>query len=335
MPALGRPRPMWKVWQKENRMECSLRYLISFCSAAAIGLPAFAAEPTPGALNFQEPATRIAERVNGFANPLHIAMAIVAIFVLALLVWVCVRYNSRSNPTPRKFSHNTTIEVIWTVVPVLILVAIAGPSFSNLFYQENEPDLEVIAQSGDLDNPDIFIEAAKEGWITVKAEGMGNWAWTYYYPDELDADGYEVQFVSNGIHKGLPDDPPATAEKPRYLATDYPMVIPANRYVRYLTTSDRVIHSWTVPSFGVKTDAVPGRTNSGWFLVEKPGVYYGQCSELCGKNHAFMPIEVRVVPQAQYDGWMEKMKAGDIDAAAQFVQVIQPADGSTRLAMAE
>lgn len=316
-------------------MESSLRYIIAFFSTMLAALPAFAAQPTPGALNFQEPATRIMERVIGFANPLHVGMALVAVFVLALLIWVCIRYNKRANPEPRKFSHNTLIEIIWTTVPVIILVVIAGPSFSNLFYQENEPDLVQIAESGDLNDPNVFVEAAKQGWITVKAEGMGNWAWTYYYPDEMDADGYQVQFVSNAIHYGLPSDPPATPEKPRYLATDYPMVIPANRYIRYQTASDRVIHSWTVPAFGVKTDAVPGRLNEGWFLVEKPGVYYGQCSELCGKNHAFMPIEVRVVPQAQYDRWIETMKTGDIDAATEMVQRIDTTDEATRLASVE
>ncbi|MDG1826672.1 MAG: cytochrome c oxidase subunit II [Henriciella sp.] len=312
-----------------------MRYIIAFFSTMLAALPAFAAQPTPGALNFQEPATRIMERVIGFANPLHVGMALVAVFVLALLIWVCIRYNKRANPEPRKFSHNTLIEIIWTTVPVIILVVIAGPSFSNLLYQENEPDLVQIAESGDLNDPNVFVEAAKQGWITVKAEGMGNWAWTYYYPDEMDADGYQVQFVSNAIHYGLPSDPPATPEKPRYLATDYPMVIPANRYIRYQTASDRVIHSWTVPAFGVKTDAVPGRLNEGWFLVEKPGVYYGQCSELCGKNHAFMPIEVRVVPQAQYDRWIETMKTGDIDAATEMVQVIDTTDEATRLASVE
>ncbi|MEM8615550.1 MAG: cytochrome c oxidase subunit II [Pseudomonadota bacterium] len=311
-----------------------MRYLFACLAAALMPASAFAAEPTPGALGFQEPATRIMERVDWFHNYLLVIITAISLFVLALLIWVCVRYNRKANPEPSKFSHNTTVEVVWTGVPVLILVAIAGPSFSNLFYQENEPDLEYIAQSGSLDDPDVFVEAAKQGWITVKAEGMGNWAWTYYYPDEMDADGYPISFVSNAIHYGLPSDPPATPEKPRYLATDYPMVIPANRYIRYQTTSDRVIHSWTVPSFGVKTDAVPGRLNEGWFLVEKPGVYYGQCSELCGKNHAFMPIEVRVVPQEQYDTWLEIMRTGDLDTATQLVQTIQPA-GETRLAMAD
>lgn len=316
-----------------------MRYIFACISAMLATGSAFAQElvgqPTPGALGFQPAATRIMERVNDFHNYLLWFIVPISIFVLGLLIWVCVRYNKRANPEPRKFSHNTTIEIVWTAVPVIILVLIAGPSFSNLFYQENEPDLAAIAQSGDLDDPNIYVDAAKEGWITVKAEGMGNWAWTYYYMDELDADGYPIQYVSNGIHYGLPTDPPATPEKPLYLATDYPMVIPVNRYIRYQTTSDRVIHSWTVPAFGVKTDAVPGRLNEGWFLVEETGVYYGQCSELCGKNHAFMPIEVRVVPQEQYDGWLEVMRTGDIDAATQLVQVIEPMDEATRLASVE
>lgn len=316
-----------------------MRYIFAWISAVLMTGSAFAQElvgqPTPGALGFQPAATRIMERVNDFHNFLLVIITVITLFVLALLVWVCLRYNKRAHPEPRKFSHNTTVEIIWTAVPVIILVVIALPSFSNLFYQENEPDLEVIAQSGDLDDPNIFVEAAQEGWITVKAEGMGNWAWTYYYVDELDADGYPIQFVSNGIHFGLPTDPLPTPEKPLYLATDYPMVIPANRYIRYQTTSDRVIHSWTVPAFGVKTDAVPGRLNEGWFLVEDPGVYYGQCSELCGKNHAFMPIEVRVVPQDQYDRWLEVMRTGDVDAATELVQVIDPMGADTRLASVE
>ena len=316
-----------------------MHYVFAWISTLLITGSAFAQElvgqPTPGAIGFQPAATRIMERVNDFHNYLLWFIVPISIFVLALLIWVCVRYNKRANPEPRKFSHNTAIEIVWTAVPVVILVLIAGPSFSNLFYQENEPDLEAIAQSGDFDNENIYVDAAKEGWITVKAEGMGNWAWTYYYMDELDADGYPIQYVSNGIHYGLPTDPDPTPEKPLYLATDYPMVIPVNRYIRYQTTSDRVIHSWTVPAFGVKTDAVPGRLNEGWFLVEETGVYYGQCSELCGKNHAFMPIEVRVVPQDQYDSWLEVMRTGDVDAATELVQIIDPMGEDTRLASVE
>lgn len=315
-------------------MESSLRYIFALLTALGIAVPAFAAQPTPGGLGFQEPATRIMERVDGFHFFVLVIITVITLFVLALLIWVMIRYNRRANPEPKKFSHNTTVEIIWTVVPVIILVAIAGPSFSNLFYQENEPDLEAIAQSGDIDDPNIFIEAAAEGWVTVKAQG-NQWNWTYTYPDEIDDVGFPVEFVSNPLHRGLSSDEPSSEARPRNLAVDYPMVIPANRYVRYQTAASDVIHSWTVPAFGVKTDAIPGRLNEGWFLVEEPGIYYGQCSELCGKDHAFMPIEVRVVPQEQYDAWVEVMKTGDPDAATQLVNTIAPAAGETRLASVE
>ncbi|MEL7545715.1 MAG: cytochrome c oxidase subunit II [Pseudomonadota bacterium] len=295
---------------------------------------AFAAQPTLGALNFQEPATRIHERIIDFHTFVLIIITVITLFVLGLLLWVMVRYNRRAHPNPKKFSHNTTVEIIWTAVPVIILVAIAGPSFSNLFYQESEPDLEMIAQSGDVNNPDINIEAAAKGWITVKTQG-NQWNWTYTYPDEEDSSGFPLEFVSNPLHVGLSTDPEATVDQPRQLAVDYPMVIPVNRYIRYQTAASDVIHSWTVPAFGVKTDAIPGRLNEGWFLVRETGVYYGQCSELCGLNHAFMPIEVRVVPEAQYENWLTLMKTGDFDGANAVVAEIQPMDETTRLAMAD
>jgi len=305
--------------------------------ACLIGAGLFASQesaagvPTPGALGLQEPATRIAERMqwfhDGFLLPI---ITVISIFVLALLLWVVFRYRKSAHPESRKFSHNTVVEVVWTVVPVAILVAIAFPSFTNLFYIEQEPDLELIAQSGDLDDPNIYPEAAANGWITVKAQG-NQWNWTYQYPD-IDDGGFPLEFVSNPIHVGLSTDPASTPERPYALATDYPMVIPVNHYIRYQTTASDVIHSWTVPSFGVKTDAVPGKLNQGWFLVEEPGVYYGQCSELCGVNHAFMPIEVRVVSMDQYERWVETMLTGDFDAAAQLVAQIEPLDEQTQLA---
>ncbi|MEM6535751.1 MAG: cytochrome c oxidase subunit II [Pseudomonadota bacterium] len=311
-----------------------MRYIFAFLAALLAGAPAYAVEtgqPTPGAIWSQPPATRIMERANDFHLFVLVIITAISVFVLALLIWIVLRYNKRANPVPRKFSHNTTVEVIWTVIPVIILVLIAGPSFSNLFYQENEPDLEAIAQSGDFDNPNIFINAAAKGWVTIKAQG-NQWNWTYTYADEVDADGYPLEFISNPLHVGLSTDQPATVDSPRTLAVDYPMVIPENRYIRYQTAASDVIHSWTVPAFGVKTDAVPGRLNEGWFLVEKTGIYYGQCSELCGKNHAFMPIEVRVVPEELYADWLETMKSGDWDGATQLVQNY---DGATRLASAE
>jgi len=317
-----------------------VRFLIALLSILPLAGLAHAAQPETGAINFQPAATRIAERIHNFHFGVLIIITVITLFVLGLIVWVCVRYNKRANPVPRKFSHNTTVEILWTVVPVLILAAIAGPSFSNLFYQENEPDLERIAaaESGDQNN---FPEAAEQGWVTFKAQG-NQWNWTYSFPDELDGGGYPVEYVSNPLQRGLSNDNTNAANGPRNLAADYPLVLPVNRYIRYQTAASDVIHSWTIPAFGVKTDAVPGRLNEGWFLINETGTYYGQCSELCGKDHAFMPIEIRVVETEQYNAWIEALKAGeDFDAAFDAIRPAivasnqEPTDASTRLAQAE
>ena len=317
-----------------------MRFLVALLSILPFSAAAFAAVPEEGGINLQAAATRIMERLHWFHNYLLVIITLITLFVLALIIWVCVKYNKRANPVARKFSHNTPIEIVWTVVPVLILVAIAGPSFSNLFYQENQPDLEVIA-TAEGDNPNIYPDAAAQGWITVKAQG-NQWNWTYSFPDELDDGGYPVEFVSNPLQRGLSSDQDSVeARGPRNLSTDYPLVLPVNRYIRYQTAASDVIHSWTVPAFGVKTDAVPGRLNEGWFLVEEEGTYYGQCSELCGKDHAYMPIEVRVVDQATYDSWISTLRSGDFDGAFDALDQAQIASNSdrtgaeTRLARAE
>ena len=317
-----------------------MRFLVALLSILPFSAAAFAAVPEEGGINLQAAATRIMERLHWFHNYLLVIITLITLFVLALIIWVCFKYNKRANPVARKFSHNTPIEIVWTVVPVLILVAIAGPSFSNLFYQENQPDLEVIA-TAEGENPNIYPDAAAQGWITVKAQG-NQWNWTYSFPDELDDGGYPVEFVSNPLQRGLSSDQDSgEARGPRNLSTDYPLVLPVNRYIRYQTAASDVIHSWTVPAFGVKTDAVPGRLNEGWFLVEEEGTYYGQCSELCGKDHAYMPIEVRVVDQATYDSWISTLRSGDFDGAFDALDQAQIASNSdrtgaeTRLARAE
>ncbi|MEM1104890.1 MAG: cytochrome c oxidase subunit II [Pseudomonadota bacterium] len=295
--------------------------------ALASAADAMVGAPTPGGLSLQAPATRIAERLHFFDSFLLWIITSIVVFVTALLIYVMFRYNRRANPEARKFSHNTTIEVVWTAVPVLILVIIALPSFTNLFYIAQEPDLEEIAQSGDFDDPNVYPAAAELGWITIKAQG-NQWNWTYEYMDELDEEGYPLSFVSNPVHKGVSTDEADYirntgrsdfADRPKNLATDYPMVIPVDRYIRYQTIAADVIHSWTVPAFGIKTDAIPGKLNQGWFLVEEKGVFYGQCSEICGVNHAFMPIEVRVVSQEAYDAWVASMREGDFEGAVQIV----------------
>ncbi|MEO0882550.1 MAG: cytochrome c oxidase subunit II [Pseudomonadota bacterium] len=295
-------------------------------------------QPTDGALGFQEPVTELARRGFAFHDNFLLWMCIIiTAFVLALLLWVMVRYNTKANPVPSKTTHNTLIEVVWTVIPVFILVAIAVVSFPLLYYFDKAPDLDAIA-SGEVTASVEEQAAAAEGWVYVKAQG-NQWNWTYSYPDELDESGFPLEFTSNPIHTGKPDldrERYATLgrstpfdDQPINLAVDLPMVVPAGRYVRYYTAAADVIHSFAMPSFGIKTDAVPGRLNEGWFKVDQPGVYYGQCSELCGKDHAFMPIEIRVVPQVQYDEWLRIMMTGDPDAAAEYVSTINT---PTRLA---
>ncbi|MEZ5998957.1 MAG: cytochrome c oxidase subunit II [Hyphomonas sp.] len=311
-----------------------MRHFIAALGAALFAAPAFASVPTDGAFGFQPAATRIAERIHIFHGLLLWIIIPISLFVLALLLWVIIFHNRRANPVPRKFSHNTLIEVIWTVVPALILVGIASQSFPNLYYQDVPPNLQHVQDKakslladGKSSQYEAFVkeynpDAAAKGYVNVKVQG-NQWNWTYSYPDITDESGYPLEFVSNPLQTGLPSD---SAEGPRNLAVDYPMVVPAGRYIRYYTAAADVIHSFAVPAFAIKTDAVPGRLNEGWFLVDEPGVYYGQCSELCGVNHAYMPIEVRVVPQAQFDRWAQLMLTGDYDAAAASVKTIAALD---------
>ncbi|MEO0982178.1 MAG: cytochrome c oxidase subunit II [Pseudomonadota bacterium] len=289
-------------------------------SAIAVGTAA-AGVPVDGAYGFQPPATELARDAFGFHNILLMPIiTAITIFVLALLLWVMVRFNKRANTTPSKTTHNTLIEVVWTTIPVVILVIIAGFSFPLLYKFDRAPDLEALAAED---------AAAAEGWINVKAQG-NQWNWTYTYPDLLDDSGFPLEFVSNPLHRGISTD---EARGLTNLSVDYPVVVPVGRYIRYYTAASDVIHSWAVPAFGIKTDAIPGRLNQGWFKVDEPGVYYGQCSELCGKDHAFMPIEIRVVDQATYDAWTRLMLSGDFDAAVEMVDAAQP--DSTRLASAD
>ena len=311
-----------------------MRYLVLFLSYLGFGLGGFAAaqgKPTDGALGFQEPVTEIARRGFAFHDNFLLWMCIIiTLFVALLLLWVMFRYSAKRNPVPSKTTHNTVIEVIWTVTPVIILILISIVSFPLLYYVDAEPDLALIA-SGEVDASAEERAAAADGWINVKAQG-NQWNWTYSYPDEVDGDGFPLEFTSNPLHYGLSTDPDI-GEK--YLSVDYPMVVPAGRYIRYYTAASDVIHAFAIPSFGIKTDAVPGRLNEGWFKVDRAGVYYGQCSELCGKNHAFMPIEIRVVPQEQYDAWLEIMKSGDFDAAALRVATIDTDQQFARLTAAD
>lgn len=256
--------------------------------AAIAGAPAWAAvgQPVDRGVDLQPPATQMMQDVHEFHTFILWIIVAISALVLALLLWVIVRYNRRVNPTPHKFTHNIAVEVLWTVVPVLILVAIAWKSFPLLFEQERIPQAE----------------------LTLKVTG-NSWRWDFEYPD------LGVQLTSNML-----DEETARAEgRPYLLATDAPLYVPIDTTVRVLVTSNDVIHSFAVPAFGFKEDAIMGRVNEGWFNVDPdlapPGTtVYGQCSELCGLNHAYMPVEIRVVSRPEFDAWVEA-QGGTLAAA--------------------
>jgi cytochrome c oxidase subunit II len=250
---------------------------LAFAAALAAGGVAFAndyGQPVPWQMGFQKSAAPTMDDITWFHDILLWVITIITLFVLALLLIVIVKFNAKANPTPSKTTHNTLIEVAWTVIPVVILVAIAVPSFRILFFQLNTPPADV----------------------TIKATGK-QWYWSYSYPD--------AKFEFDSI---MLKDNERKAEQPRLLSVDNEMVVPVNKVVRVQVIGADVIHAFAVPSFGVKIDAVPGRLNETWFKATREGVYYGQCSELCGKDHAFMPISVRVVNEQAYTAWIEDAK---------------------------
>ena len=234
-------------------------------------------QPTPWQLGFQQSAAPTMDDIIWFHDFVLWIIVAITVFVLALLLIVIVKFNAQANPTPSRTTHNTLLEVAWTVLPVVILVVIAVPSFRILFVQLNVPPADV----------------------TIKATG-NQWNWTYTYPDD------KVEFTSimlNEAERAKINPPP-----PRLLGDDNPVVVPVNKVVRVQVIGSDVIHAFAVPSFGVKIDAIPGRLNETWFKATREGVYYGQCSELCGKDHAYMPIEVRVVSEQAYATWMADAK---------------------------
>jgi cytochrome c oxidase subunit 2 len=240
-------------------------------------------QPSDWQIGPQEPVTPVADQVVGFHFFLLIVISVITAFVLALLVIVIVRFNARANPTPSRTTHNTFLEIAWTLLPVLILVAIAVPSFRLLFFQLNTPPSD----------------------LTVKVTGK-QWFWSYSYPDNGKFE-FDSLMLSEKERKARTDKDPK-ADVPRLLAVDNELVVPVNKTVRVLVTGADVIHAFAVPSFGIKIDAIPGRLNETWFKAEREGMYYGQCSELCGKDHAFMPIAVRVVSEQAFTAWVEQAK---------------------------
>lgn len=231
--------------------------------------------PTPRGMNYPPAATELAHDTHWLSHWVHGIMAVIVVFVTGLIGYVVVRYNHRSNPNPARFTHNTRIEIAWTLVPVLILIVIGSFSLPILFKQLEIPD------------PDL----------TVKVTG-NQWYWNYEYPDN--------EFAFDSLLLPREDLAEHGYDEDLYLlATDTDLVVPVGAVVKLQVTSSDVIHSWTIPSFGVKMDGIPGRLNETWFQVDEPGVFFGQCSELCGKDHAYMPITVKALEQADYDAWLD------------------------------
>lgn len=277
-----------------------LGFLPSMVLAAAVACMTWAApaqagmgQPSPGQMGLQEAASPVSVEIHNFYDLVNIIIIAIAVFVALLLVYVFVRFNERSNPTPSQTTHHTMLEVAWTVVPILILVIIAIPSFKllNLQYSYPKPDL------------------------VIKATG-NQWYWTHEYPDQggFTFDTVMLQDDERDalIKKGIP--------APRLLAVDNEVVVPLNKVVHVLVTASDVIHNWTIPSFGSKVDGVPGRVTATWFQPTHEGAFYGQCSELCGKDHAFMPIVVRVVKENVFNDWAAAMKAKDKKKAKQILE---------------
>jgi cytochrome c oxidase subunit 2 len=276
------------VWRTDGLIEGATTTMLVFkrLPAVAVMLIALLAgvsavwagdgRPSDWQMSFQQSATPVMDDIVRFHTGLLYTIIAIAGFVLVLLLVVMVRFNARSNPTPSRTTHNTMLEVAWTGIPVVILVAIAIPSFKLLFLQLNTPEAD----------------------LTVKAVGK-QWYWTYSYPDNG-----KFEFDSLMVR----DATKLRADQPRLLGVDNEMVVPVNKTVRVLTIGNEVIHAFAVPSFGIKIDAIPGRINETWFKATREGIYYGQCSELCGKDHAFMPIAVRVVSDQAFATWVEEAK---------------------------
>lgn len=253
-------------------------------------------QPVDGAMGFQPAATELAQDIHWLDGMILYIITAIVVFVTGLLIYVMIRYNSKSNPTPARFTHNSPLEVAWTLIPVVILVVLGAFSLPILFKQQEIP----------------------VGEVTIKATG-NQWYWSYEYVDEAVAfDSYMIGSPATGGTNMMTPEVEAQlvaagyAKEQFLLATDTAVVIPVGKVVVIQVTATDVIHSWKMPAFGVMQDAVPGRTAALWFKAEQEGIYFGQCSEICGQMHAFMPITVKVVSEAAYAEWLAKAKTGDV-----------------------
>jgi len=252
-----------------------MKKILLIISNLFIAVDVLADQPKEWQLGFQNPASDGMRDIVNFHNNLLLPIIIaISVFVLFLMLYACVRFRASANPNPSKRTHNVTVEILWTLIPCLILIVMAVPSFKILYKQDTIPKAD----------------------LTIKAIGY-QWYWGYEYPDE------NIIFESYMV-----EEKDLRADQPRLLAVDNEVIVPVNKVVKVLITANDVLHAWALPSFGVKRDAVPGRINETWFKAEKEGTYYGQCSELCGIKHAFMPITVKVVSEEDYQEWLSEAR---------------------------
>jgi len=272
--------------KRQNLRAAGLGAVLSLAGACGT---AAANEPHPWQMGLQEAASPVKHLMDSFHSLLTIIITLIVIFVAALLAYCVVRFNAKRNPVPSKTAHHTLLEVAWTVLPVIILIVVAVPSFKLLYMAERVPQAD----------------------MTIKVTGR-QWYWDYEYPDQGN-----IAFSSYIIQEA--DLKPGQR---RLLEVDNRVVVPVNATVRLLVTAGDVIHSWAIPAFGVKKDGMPGRINETWFKAEREGVYYGQCSEICGTNHGYMPIAVEVVSKEKFDAWVAKAKVafGPRDASRDVAQ---------------
>lgn len=254
-----------------------MKNILKFLTVALLPSLVFANQPTDWQLSFQNPGSPLMRELVDFHSVVFWIITVITLFVFVLLAYVCVKFSAKNNKTPTKTTHNALLEVAWTLIPVLILVVIAIPSF-RLLYKQN-----------DFSNIDM----------TIKATGY-TWYWGYEYPDHDDITFDSIMLQDDELEEN----------QPRLLTTDNLLVLPVKKNIKVLITSDPsgVIHSWSVPSLGVKMDAIPGRLNETYFYINEPGMYYGQCSELCGSGHGFMPITVKAVTDEEFASWLASAK---------------------------
>lgn len=251
------------------------RFFYFIIISLLIGSTALADQPHPWQINFQTAASPIMNELHHFHNFLLVIVTSIVAFVLFLIIYVAIKFNSKANPIPANFTHNITLEIIWTVIPILILIVIAVPSFRILKMAEHTPKSD----------------------LTIKVVGS-QWYWSYSYPDNNG-----IEFDSRMI-----DTKDLKPGQLRLLEVDNRIIVPQGKVIKFLITASDVIHSFAVPSLGIKMDAVPGKVNETWTKIDKKGVYYGQCSELCGVNHGFMPIAIEVVSEEEFNAWLEEAK---------------------------